>query len=274
MRLGYQLGPTGVDGVFLGRTRDAVLSFQATLGLSEDGAVGDETWAALVDETFLLGDRTLYLRLPHFHGKDVAQAQVALNSLGFACGDLDGIFGAYTERAVREFQRNSGLAADGILGATTVHALVALKHVWEGKDATIPTGAVTGPVRSADVLSRLRVRVGARGADAEAIADRVVNLAQASAPGCQIHRDEDAARPDEVLLVCVVAPGASREAVPVVSVGNDAQSAFATRLLSAFEACARDGVDLEIAGWDVAADSEVAQRLAVRILDGLCAALA
>jgi len=274
LRLGYQLGPTGVDGVFLGRTRDAVLSFQSTLGLSEDGVVGDETWAALVDETFLLGDRMLYLRLPHFHGKDVALAQVALNSLGFACGDLDGIFGAYTERAVREFQRNSGLSADGILGTTTAHALMALRHVWEGKDASIPTGAATGPVRSAEVLSRLHIRVGARGEGAEAIADRVVNLAQASAPGCDIHGHADAVALGEVLHVYVVAPGASRESVPVVSVGTDAQSAFATRLLSAHEARAQDGVDLEIAGWDVAADPEVAQRLAVRILDGLCAALA
>jgi len=151
---------------------------------------------------------------------------------------------------------------------------MALRHVWEGKDASIPTGAATGPVRSAEVLSRLHIRVGARGEGAEAIADRVVNLAQASAPGCDIHGHADAVALGEVLHVYVVAPGASRESGPVVSVGTDAQSAFATRLLSAHEARAQDGVDLEIAGWDVAADPEVAQRLAVRILDGLCAALA
>ncbi|MDO8986769.1 MAG: peptidoglycan-binding protein, partial [Coriobacteriia bacterium] len=160
LRLGYPLGPTGVDGVFLGMTTDAVRSFQTTLGLSEDGVVGDETWAALVDETFTLGDRTLYLRLPHFHGKDVSLAQEALNALGFVCGDLDAIFGAHTERAVREFQRNSGIPADGILGAATIGALKALRHVWEGKDPTIPSGAMSGPARSTEVLSRLRLRIG------------------------------------------------------------------------------------------------------------------
>jgi len=274
LRLGYQLGPTGVDGVFLGRTRDAVISFQSTLGLSEDGVVGDETWAALVDETFTLGDRMLYLRLPHFHGKDVGHAQEALNALGFACGDLDGIFGGYTERAVREFQRNSGLSVDGILGTTTVHALMALRHVWEGKDATIPTGALTGPVRSAETLSRLRIAVGASGEVADAIADRVVNLAQASAPGCMIRRVSMQEPLNDALTVRIVAPDDARSSVPVVSVGSDALSAFSARLLSGIEADSPEGLDLDIAGWDASGDPEAAQRLAVRILDALCAALA
>ena len=55
--------------------------------LGEDGFVGDATWAALVDATFTLGDRMLYLRVPHFHGHDVRVLQQALNVLGFACGE-------------------------------------------------------------------------------------------------------------------------------------------------------------------------------------------
>jgi hypothetical protein len=72
--LGYDLGRTGVDGVFLGQTREAVAAFQREHELSEDGIVGPETWAALVDSTFTLGDRMLYLRLPYFHGNDVQGA--------------------------------------------------------------------------------------------------------------------------------------------------------------------------------------------------------
>ena len=56
LALGYDLGPTGVDGVFLGQTAEAVRSFQLSHGLSEDGVVGEETWSALVDAGFTLGD--------------------------------------------------------------------------------------------------------------------------------------------------------------------------------------------------------------------------
>lgn len=274
MRLGYPLGPTGVDGVFLGMTTDAVKSFQTTLLLKEDGVVGDETWAALVDETFTLGDRTLYLRLPHFHGKDVALAQEALNALGFVCGNGDAIFGAYTERAVREFQRNSGIPADGILGATTIGALKALRHVWEGKDPTIPSGAMSGPARSTEVLSRLRLRIGSSDPVTMAIADRVVNLAQASAPGCSIRREGDPEASADGLLVTIAMLGAPALGVPVVSLGTDSSAALAIRLVAALEAGPGTGLRVELPVSDVVNEPEAAQRLAVLLLDGLCAALA
>lgn len=274
LRLGYRLGPTGVDGVFLGMTRDAVLSFQSTLGLSEDGVVGDDTWAALVDETFTLGDRTLYLRLPHFHGKDAAAAQEALNALGFACGDLDGIFGAYTERAVREFQRNSGIPADGILGLETIHALMSLRHVWEGKDSTIPTGASTGPVRSGELLATLRLIVGCEGSDAGLVSERLVNLAQASAPGCAVRLKADPAAPSDGLDLTLTDSGHTPERAAVVMIGADAITAFATRLSAGLELAGDRGLWLELPTEALQRDPEAAQRVAVRILDGLCAALA
>lgn len=43
--LGYFVGR--IDGIFGPRTRDSVLSFQATEGLGTDGVVGPRTWAAL-----------------------------------------------------------------------------------------------------------------------------------------------------------------------------------------------------------------------------------
>eukprot|EP00244_Chara_vulgaris_P010291 TRINITY_DN467_c0_g1_i2.p1 TRINITY_DN467_c0_g1~~TRINITY_DN467_c0_g1_i2.p1 ORF type:complete len:167 (+),score=16.25 TRINITY_DN467_c0_g1_i2:99-599(+) len=42
------LGPGGVDGSFGRITRDAVISFQASSGLEQDGIVGPKTWEALV----------------------------------------------------------------------------------------------------------------------------------------------------------------------------------------------------------------------------------
>lgn len=56
-------------------------------------------------------------------GKNVKAAQILLNSAGFDCGKADGIFGDKTEKALRDFQKERGLSADGILGAQTWAAL-------------------------------------------------------------------------------------------------------------------------------------------------------
>ncbi|MGD0320267.1 MAG: peptidoglycan-binding protein [Acidimicrobiales bacterium] len=56
-------------------------------------------------------------------GDDVAELQRRLSALGFDIGRVDGIFGNLTSSALAEFQRNVGLAADGILGASTLREL-------------------------------------------------------------------------------------------------------------------------------------------------------
>ena len=58
-------------------------------------------------------------------GSDVTKLQTALNSLGYDCGEADGIFGVKTEMAVRAFQAENGLAVDGIAGRFTQRALYA-----------------------------------------------------------------------------------------------------------------------------------------------------
>ena len=62
-------------------------------------------------------------------GDDVRRLQrilVMMKALGDT--DIDGIFGARTETAVREFQAGAGLAADGIVGPKTWAALPADPH--------------------------------------------------------------------------------------------------------------------------------------------------
>lgn len=56
-------------------------------------------------------------------GEDVREMQQMLNDVGYGCGSADGIFGAKTETAVKEFQYNNGLAVDGICGLATWNAL-------------------------------------------------------------------------------------------------------------------------------------------------------
>ncbi|OGW81552.1 MAG: hypothetical protein A3G33_01915 [Omnitrophica bacterium RIFCSPLOWO2_12_FULL_44_17] len=48
-----------------------------------------------------------------------AEIQKALNQAGLYTGSIDGIIGAKTRRAIREFQSQNGLLADGVCGPKT-----------------------------------------------------------------------------------------------------------------------------------------------------------
>jgi N-acetylmuramoyl-L-alanine amidase len=121
-RLGYPVDPDE-PGTFDEGTARATTEFQHANHITPDGMVGRETWRTLVDAGFRLGDRVLYYRMPMLHGHDVADLQRRLNSLGFEAGNIDGIFGPSTLRAVLEFQHNREMAEDGIVGPEVVGEL-------------------------------------------------------------------------------------------------------------------------------------------------------
>lgn len=56
-------------------------------------------------------------------GEEVKQIQQKLSSLGYYSGEADGIFGSLTQSAVKNFQKDNGLKADGIVGEKTLAAL-------------------------------------------------------------------------------------------------------------------------------------------------------
>ncbi len=56
-------------------------------------------------------------------GSQVTAVQQKLQSLGYYTYTVDGIYGSRTTTAVRSFQRDNGLAADGIVGSKTAAAL-------------------------------------------------------------------------------------------------------------------------------------------------------
>src|SRR3970040_1327218 len=141
--------------IFGDDTRQAVGGFQKARGLDVDGIVGPDTWRALYEAGYRLGDRLLFFRRPMFRGEDVAELQSRLSSLGFDSGKADGIFGPKTEAAVLEFQHNRNLAEDGKVGpevVVEVH-LVTRGEMKEGRHA----------VREREWLRRLPTTVaGAR----------------------------------------------------------------------------------------------------------------
>ena len=104
------------NGVFGEGTFAAVSQFQAARGLPVDGIVGPETWRAIVDAGYGLGDRLLYRRVPMMRGDDVSSLQALLNSLGFDTGKVDGVFGPDTLAGLLDFQHNREMAEDGISG--------------------------------------------------------------------------------------------------------------------------------------------------------------
>jgi N-acetylmuramoyl-L-alanine amidase len=104
-------------------TEAALRAFQEVRGLRVDGLCEQLTWTALQEASWELGDRHLNLRAPNLRGDDVAELQRVLGQLGFDTGRVDGIYGPQSERAVRDFQDNTGLAADGVCGYETFAAL-------------------------------------------------------------------------------------------------------------------------------------------------------
>jgi N-acetylmuramoyl-L-alanine amidase len=149
------LATVGDDlGVFGPTTEAAVRAFQAERGLRVDGICGRHTWAALVESGFSLGDRLLYHRASAMlRGDDVGDLQRRLNALGFDPGREDRIFGARTDAALREFQRNAGVSIDGVCGPATIAALHRLGH--------LAAGSVAG-LREREMLRATRGRLAGR----------------------------------------------------------------------------------------------------------------
>ena len=88
--LGHDIGVDPL-GAFGAGTEVAARAFQDARGLRVDGIVGSQTWSALVESGYALGDRLLYFRRPMQRGDDVLELQRRLNALGFHAGREVGV---------------------------------------------------------------------------------------------------------------------------------------------------------------------------------------
>lgn len=127
------------DGVLV-NAHDALLSAQgkAHCGITRVGDVG-----ALLAATGLV-------RLGA-GGDPVRQLQQFLDAFRHAPGPIDGLFGSLTHTAVRSFQAQHGLAADGVVGSMTRAEVAELVSLAAGASVLDPDGR--------------NLRAGARGWD-------------------------------------------------------------------------------------------------------------
>ena len=129
--LGYNVGSTGADGVFGNATKNAVIKFQKSVGISQDGIIGSVTLAKLNEAYNNRNKGQSITSTTSYVGKDyVRKAQVHMNNFAGAGLATDGLWGANSRKGlVKCLQRSLNkdyklkLGEDGIRGNATNNAL-------------------------------------------------------------------------------------------------------------------------------------------------------
>lgn len=70
--------------------------------------------------TIVMSPGTYALSKLGSRGEEVRKIQTRLKAWGYYSGNIDGIFGSITQKAVMRFQANNGLTPDGIAGTATL----------------------------------------------------------------------------------------------------------------------------------------------------------
>jgi len=153
---------------------DAVALFQQQRGLTSTGNVNNQTFQALEEARWKLGDRSLYLQpSPLMRGDDVAQLQSRLTDMGFDCGRVDGIFGNKTETAVKEFQKSVAGGAPTKLretahqqsrGPALAGKVIVINPARGGENVGVSANGATEAEITYDIATRVEGRLLALGA--------------------------------------------------------------------------------------------------------------
>lgn len=103
-------------------------------------------------------DRLLKVTSPMLNGDDVRNAQTYLSNAGYNPGKADGWYGYNTQSAVRAFQSDNGLSADGQIGPLTWAKLTANISATGNSNSSASGGYGSGTVHVSS--SGLRIRSG------------------------------------------------------------------------------------------------------------------
>lgn len=118
---GFYSGPA--DGFFGGKTRGAIKRFQETKGLEASGRIDQLTFLALNRQKEAAPMHTpepaQLAAPPQPLPASLKEVQSALSRAGFYKGKIDGIMGAKTKKALKDFQSSKGLKSDGVAGPKT-----------------------------------------------------------------------------------------------------------------------------------------------------------
>lgn len=157
---GYKVN--SADGVWGPQTATALRSFQRDKGLDATGRADPQTLATLgvtrdgsrlpaSERTTADNQRTppIRARTPEadLDNVTIRAVQEALQRQGFQVGPVDGVWGAQTASSIGNFQRSRGMAASGVLDASTLGALGLLPDSKARADARRDGK----PVRPADL---------------------------------------------------------------------------------------------------------------------------
>lgn len=110
------------DSVYGPQTESVVKKFQKDNNLKPDGIVGKLTYEAL-----RIGSENKFYPLikltnPYQEGEHIKEIQQILSNKGYQIS-IDGTYGPESEAIVRQFQKDSGLKVDGVVGQQTYQKL-------------------------------------------------------------------------------------------------------------------------------------------------------
>lgn len=160
-KLGYYTGD--ITGTYDAATKSAAKAFQKKNGLTADGISGAETQKLLLSSNALAADATptpiptaTPTPVPTFtvpenkvqkgsSGNDAKLVQQRLKELGYYSGKVDGNFGSGSVTALKNFQSNNGLEADGVAGKSTYNLLFSINALVAGTTATLAPIATPAP---------------------------------------------------------------------------------------------------------------------------------